>query len=386
MVKYSLIFYFIFFYSFDSFPQTEVSITFEVFTKDLNADEAVYITGNDNLLGNWQPEVVSLDEIVKSKWVKNFSFPRGKKLEFKFTRGSWIKEALNDDGTIPSNFSFIVWSDTTISLKINLWADQVERKIEGQITGFVEYHRNFSGSGIKARDIVVWLPPEYSSESDRRYPVLYMHDGQNIVDPSTSSFQVDWQIDEAADSLIKQKLIEPLIIVGIYNTPQRNNEYTENDTGYAYMNFIVDSLKPFIDRNYRTKPDRQNTANGGGSLGGLISFILAWQYSEIFSKAFCFSPAFKIDRYNFVDNVLSYSGKKKEINLFICNGDDELDTRLQTGVDEMLNALTKNGYKERTDFYYVKAKSSQHGERDWSKNIPRALIYLFGTEKGKSLL
>lgn len=386
MVKYSLIFYFIFFYSFDSFPQTEVSITFEVFTKDLNADEAVYITGNDNLLGNWQPEVVSLDEIVKSKWVKNFSFPRGKKLEFKFTRGSWIKEALNDDGTIPSNFSFIVWSDTTISLKINLWADQVERKIEGQITGFVEYHRNFSGSGIKARDIVVWLPPEYSSESDRRYPVLYMHDGQNIVDPSTSSFQVDWQIDEAADSLIKQKLIEPLIIVGIYNTPQRNNEYSENDTGYAYMNFIVDSLKPFIDRNYRTKPDRQNTANGGGSLGGLISFILAWQYSEIFSKAFCFSPAFKIDRYNFVDNVLSYSGKKKEINLFICNGDDELDTRLQTGVDEMLNALTKKGYKERTDFYYVKAKNSQHGERDWSKNIPRALIYLFGTEKGKSLL
>lgn len=386
MVKYSLIFYFIFFYSFVSFPQSEVSITFEVFTKDLNADEAVYITGNDNLLGNWQPEVVSLDEIVKSKWVKNFSFPRGKKLEFKFTRGSWIKEALNDDGTIPSNYSFIVWSDTTISLKINLWSDQIERKIEGQITGFVEYHRNFSGSGIKARDIVVWLPPEYSSESDRRYPVLYMHDGQNIVDPSTSSFQVDWQIDEAADSLIKQKLIEPLIIVGIYNTPQRNNEYSENDTGYAYMNFIVDSLKPFIDRNYRTKPDRQNTANGGGSLGGLISFILAWQYSEIFSKAFCFSPAFKIDRYNFVDNVLSYSGKKKEINLFICNGDDELDTRLQTGVDEMLNALTKNGYKERTDFYYVKAKNSQHGERDWSKNIPRALIYLFGTEKGKSLL
>lgn len=386
MVKYSLIFYFIFFYSFVSFPQSEVSITFEVFTKDLNADEAVYITGNDNLLGNWQPEVVSLDEVVKSKWVKNFSFPRGKKLEFKFTRGSWIKEALNDDGTIPSNYSFIVWSDTTISLKINLWSDQIERKIEGQITGFVEYHRNFSGSGIKARDIVVWLPPEYSSESDRRYPVLYMHDGQNIVDPSTSSFQVDWQIDEAADSLIKQKLIEPLIIVGIYNTPQRNNEYSENDTGYAYMNFIVDSLKPFIDRNYRTKPDRQNTANGGGSLGGLISFILAWQYSEIFSKAFCFSPAFKIDRYNFVDNVLSYSGKKKEINLFICNGDDELDTRLQTGVDEMLNALTKNGYKERTDFYYVKAKSSQHGERDWSKNIPRALIYLFGTEKGKSLL
>ena len=256
-----------------------------------------------------------------------------------------------------------------------------------KIVGNVEHLKNFSSINLNnKRDIIVWLPPSYNDDMGKRYPVLYMHDGQNIVDPSTSAFQTDWQIDEAADSLIKQELIEPIIIVGIYNTTDRNSEYSESDTGYAYMNFILDSLKPFIDRNYRTKPDRKNTATGGASLGGLIPLILAWEYSDVFSKAICFSPAFKIDQYNFVDNVLLYSGKKKDVRLFIHNGDNELDTQLQEGVDEMLKALNKQGFREKSDYFYIKSKNSQHGERDWSKNIPHALIYFFGTEKGRSLL
>ncbi|MBK9099142.1 MAG: histidine kinase [bacterium] len=386
MKKYLLNFSIFLILVISSCSRNEVSVKIEVVSNNLPTGSVVYITGNDDQLGNWQPNLTALEEVEKGKWIKSFSFPRGKKLEFKFTRGNWETEALNEDSTTPPNYAFEVRNDTTISIEINLWADQVERKIGGQITGIVEYHKNFLGEGIKPRDIIVWLPPNYQLNTEERYAVLYMHDGQNIVDPSTSTFQVDWQIDEAADSLIKQKLIEPIIIVGIYNTTDRNSEYAENDTSYAYMNFIVDSLKPFIDRTYRTKPDRNNTANGGGSLGGLISFILAWEYSDVFSKAICFSPAFKVDQYNFVDNVLKYSGNKKEIKLFIHNGDNELDTQLQTGVDEMLKALIKQGFKEKSDYIYIKSKNSLHGERDWAKNISRALIYLFGTEKGKSLL
>ncbi len=144
-----------------------------------------------------------------------------------------------------------VLNDTTIHIKVNLWADQVEKKIEGQITGTVKYHRNLQGKGIKPRDIIVWLPPGYETDLNKSYPVLYMHDGQNIIDPRTSTFQVDWQIDETADSLIRQGLIEPIIIVGIYNTTDRNEEYSEATLGFAYMEFIIDSLKPFIDRNYQ---------------------------------------------------------------------------------------------------------------------------------------
>jgi predicted alpha/beta superfamily hydrolase len=386
MKKYFLRFSFLWLFTLVSCSSDTADIFIEVIANHLPEGSKIYITGNDEQLGDWQPDEVELNEIEKGKWSKKFSFTKGKKLEFKFTRGSWDNEALNHNGSVPDNHFYEIFSDTTITIRIELWADQVERKIEGQITGTVHYHRNFKGEGIKPRDIIVWLPPNYDLEKDRRYPVLYMHDGQNIIDPSTSAFQVDWQIDEAADSLIRKKLIEPIIIVGIYNTPDRNLEYSEDKLGLLYMKSIVDSLKPFIDRNYRTKPDRINTANGGGSLGGLISFMLMWDYSEFFSKAICFSPAFKINQYDFVDNVKSYSGQMKQSKLFIDNGDNELDMSLQPGVDEMLNDLKRQGYIEGEDFYFHRGKGTLHSERDWAKNIWRALIFLFGTEKGKALL
>jgi len=386
MKKYLLIFISISSLTFNFCSKNTANVTIEVTADDLNDSVEVYITGNDEIFGNWQSDVVKLDKIEKGKWRDTFTFQIGKKIEFKLTRGSWETEALNPDSTIPPNYTFEILNDTLIKIKVNLWADQIELKIEGQITGNVKYHRNFLGQGIKPRDIIVWLPPGYESNSVKNYPVLYMHDGQNVVDPRTSLFQVDWQLDENADTLISNILIEPIIIVGIYNTSDRNFEYDESVLGKTYMNFIIDSLKPFIDRKYRTKPDRENTANGGASLGGLISFILVWEHPDIFSKAICFSPAFKIDNYNFVDNVMSYQGKKKDINIFINNGDNELDSELQPGVDEMINALTSQGYAEEKDFYFFKSRNSLHGEKDWSKNVWRALIYLFGTEKGRELL
>jgi predicted alpha/beta superfamily hydrolase len=386
MKKYLLCFSFPILLAFTFCSQNNVNITIEVIAVNLAEGSKVYITGNDDQMGNWQPDSVELSEIEKGKWSKSFSFTKGKKLEFKITRGTWENEALSNDGAVPDNYVVDLLNDTTIKIRIDLWADQVERKIEGQITGIVKYHRNFQGAGINPRDIIVWLPPDYESNFIKNYPVLYMHDGQNIVDPRTSAFQVDWQIDEAADSLIRKKLIEPIIIVGIYNTPDRNQEYSEDELGLLYMNFIVDSLKPFIDRNYRTKLERMNTANGGGSLAGLISFMLMWEYSNIFSKAICFSPAFKIDQYDFVDNVKSYEGNLKQFQLFIDNGDNELDSSLQPGVDEMLTVLKQQGYIEGNHFYFHKGKNSLHSERGWAKNIWRALIFIFGTEKGKSLL
>jgi len=386
MKKYLFIFFILPLIAFNYCSKNTENVSIEVTSNKLADTSAIYITGNDEQLGNWQADSIQLNKSENGKWTKEFSFEKGKKIEFKITRGSWETEALNQDSSVPSNFTFEIFNDTTIKIDVNLWADQVERKAKGQITGTVMYHRNFQGEGIKPRDIIVWLPPGYETEMNKNYPVLYMHDGQNIIDPNTSAFKVDWQLDENADSLIRKKLIQPIIIVGIYNTADRDFEYDEVTLGKVYMKFIVDSLKPFIDRNYRTKPDRGNTANGGASLGGLISFILMWEHSDVFSKALCFSPAFKIDNYNFVDNVTDYNGKKKNIKVFINNGDNELDSRLQTGVDEMINALVNQGYVEGKDFYFFKAKNSQHGERDWAKSVWRSLIFLFGTEKGRELL
>ena len=386
MKKYLLIIISLSSIAFNFCSKNNANVTIEVIAEDLNDSTEVYITGNDEQLGNWQTDIVKLEKIEKGKWENTFTFQKGKKLEFKITRGSWATEIINQDGTSPENFAFEILNDTLLKINVDLWADQLERKLEGQITGNVKYHRNFSGKGIKPRDIIVWLPPGYETDTSKKYSILYMHDGQNIVDPKTSLFRVDWQLDENADTLILNGFIEPIIIVGIYNTIDRDFEYDETELGRAYLNFIIDSLKPFIDRNYRTKSDRENTANGGASLGGLISFILVWEHPDVFSKAICFSPAFKIDNYDFVDNILSYKGMKKDINIYINNGDNELDSELQPGVDEMINALSFQGYVEKKDFYFFKAKNSLHGERAWAKNIWRALIYLFGTEKGRALL
>ena len=180
--------------------------------------------------------------------------------------------------------------------------------------------------------------------------------------------------------------MEEIIIVGIYNTPDRRSEYSENDTGYAYMHFIIDSLKPFIDEYYRTLPDREHTAVGGSSMGGLISFVLAWEYSNLFSKAICMSPAFKYKRFDFVDNVNSYKGRKKKIRIYADNGGDEIDSLIQPGFDEMLLALKKQGFYVNEDLYWFKDEDARHNESAWANRIWRPLIFMFGTDEGKKLL
>lgn len=358
----------------------KVKITFEIITPGIDDTATVYIVGNQPELGNWNPGEVKFERMNKQLWKKTFEFPKGMELAYKFTKGSWGKEALNDDATIPQNKRLKVNNDTLITFTINNWRDNFNFKVPGQITGNVEYQKNFVMEGLKPRDIIIWLPPGYDKNVNERYPVLYMHDGQNIVDPRTSSMFVDWQVDETSDSLIRNGIIEPVIIVGINNTDDRGDEYNNTPLGKLYMKLIVEKMKPFIDSKYRTKPDRLNTSTAGSSMGGLISFMLAWEYPEIFSKAACFSPAFKIADIDYVKEVLNYEGKKRNLLLYIDNGGINLEAMLQPGVDEMTKALREKGYKENVDFYVYIDKEAEHNEAAWAKRMWRPLKLFFGVE------
>src|SRR3972149_12055157 len=276
--------------------QSTKEIQFVVISDSVPENSSVYITGNHPALGNWNPGEVKLEYQTGNEWSGIFYLPEGFNLEYKFTLGLWNEEALDEDGKIHSNSILDIVSDTTVTTIITAWGNRSNQVVEGQITGTVEYHYNLKGPGINDRDIIVWLPPRYYENKYERFPVLYVHDGQNMIDPVTSAFGVDWKIDEAADTLIKKGFIKPIIIVGIYNTQDRSDEYAPGKTGHDYMNFIVNNLKPFIDSTYRTLPDRENTATGGSSLGGLISFMMLWEYSKVFSVAACVSPAFKYSR------------------------------------------------------------------------------------------
>jgi predicted alpha/beta superfamily hydrolase len=353
-------------------------ITFVVYSTSVNDSESVFIVGSDPQLGNWNPEMVKLFRVNDSTWIKSFKFETGKYLEYKFTKGLWEKEALNEAGFIPENSALKVLSDSTIAIRIKKWNDEQQRISHGQITGKVKYHFQFEGDGLKPRDIVVWLPPSYEDSTDKRYPVFYMHDGQNTFDPATSSFGYDWRADEVTDSLIKTGDINEIIIVAINNTVDRGKEYVHSNLGYAYMDFLVNKLKPFIDKQYRTLPDKENTAVCGASLGGLISLMLVWNYPQVFSKAACLSSAFKIDQLNYVDSVASYNGMKKDIKLYIDNGGIGLDAKLQPGNDEMIVALQNKGYELGKDIIWYVNKNAAHSEIAWAERIWRPLVFFFG--------
>ena len=254
------------------------------------------------------------------------------------------------------------------------------RPVEGQVTGTVIYHRSIKGEGLRNRDLVVWLPPGYALDIDQRYPVLYMQDGQNIFDPATSYAGVDWAIDESADRLIRAGNIKPMIVVGIYNTKDRTAEYSPGKKGAAYMDFVVNVVKPLIDRTYRTWRGREHTLVGGSSSGGTISFMLAWDHPEIFSSAICMSPAFKVGpgkdftEFDFIPYFEVTQEKPRDVFFYIDNGGVELDGILQPGIEEMLASLEQWGYREGKNWIFIHEPEAKHFESAWAERFPGALI------------
>ncbi|MCX6133693.1 MAG: alpha/beta hydrolase-fold protein [Ignavibacteriales bacterium] len=345
-------------------------------------DAKIFIAGNSPALGNWDPGKVLLIRENARLWIYSTDAPVGSVLEFKITRGSWSSEALYVDGAIPQNTVVKISSDTVITLAPVTWNDlsqsRKNRTLAGGVTGTVRYHRSLKGEGLNfARDILVWLPPSYRREPVKRYPVLYMHDGQNVFDPATSFIGFDWRADEVADSLIRAHAIEDIIIVGINSTPDRMKEYADTELGRKYARFVVDRVKPFIDSRYRTKPSRENTAVMGSSMGGLVSMLFVLWYPAVFSEAACLSSSVgfgigeKDLEESFNENQLS-----KHLRIYMDVG--ELERSLLPGNEALAAFLQKNGYESGKNFEYFVAQGALHNEQAWAHRLWRPLTFLFG--------
>ena len=161
---------------------------------------------------------------------------------------------------------------------------------------------------FRIRDNLGLAPPGYDLATERRYPVLYMNDGQNLFDPETAFAGNPWWADEVAEREVRAGRVRPLIIVGIANTvdrileygPRQFNENGEDDRSRAYGRFVVEEVKPFIDATYRTRPDGENTGVGGSSMGGLISLHLCRCYPDLFHFCAALSPSLWWDREYFL--------------------------------------------------------------------------------------
>ncbi len=368
------------------FLDDKIQVTFVLESTSLSAKSNLYLVGSHRKLGSWQPDQIKMTYLGDSlfqksgvhRWQKKISFAKDEVLEYKFTQGSWANEGANEKGLPLENNYLTVSTTQTVTTEIDHWRTSAELPVQGQITGTVKYHRQIEGQGVLPRDIIVWLPPGYLDEpqnnADINYPVLYMHDGQNIIDPNTSSFKIDWSVDETLTHLIAEKKVPPMIVVGMSSTANRTAEYSPGTDGEAYMNFVVNKVKPLIDKTYRTKAAREHTLIGGSSMGGIMSLMLAWQYDDIFSKALCMSPAFKIEELDYVTTVANYQGDKKEFKIYIDNGGLGLEQRLQPGIDDMLSALKEQGYQK--DMLWVVDKNAKHSEGAWAKRFPDAIQWL----------
>ena len=233
------------------------------------------------------------------------------------------------------------------------------------------------------RDVLVWLPPGYDHGSSR-YPVLYMHDGQNLFDPETAFQKGEhWRLGDTAADLIAAGQLQPLIVVGVYNTGEtRLHEYTPTKDeslggglAGAYGRLIVDELKPFIDDTYRTVPDAAHTGLGGSSLGGLVTLHLGFTHPDVFSRLAVLSPSVWWDRRAILSTVRQARPKPK-LRLWVDMGTAEG----RRGLDDarlLKAALVGAGYGEGVDLHYAEFEGGTHSEGAWATRAGPMLKWLF---------
>lgn len=358
--------------------ETSVSVLVIPHSQVRDSNTVIFIAGNHPGIGNWSPNTVPLERLNDSVWSFTGTFPTGTVLQFKITNGTWDGEALYDSISVPRNSVITVTKDTTVILRPLLWKSQLTAmKPESAIRGKVVYHRQMAGAGLNyRRDVMVWLPPSYESKPSKRYPVLYVHDGQNIFDPSTAFTGYDWRVDEIADSLIALKVIGEIIVIGVYNTPDRLQEYSDSPLGSAYINFVASVLKPMIDSAYRTKPDRHHTAVMGSSMGALSSLLFVWKRPDVFGAAACLSTSFWYDNEKTLNEVKAYDGRKKDIRIYIDCGGKEKD--LLGDFRRMADILQRKGFTKGKDLEYFLDTHGVHSERSWANRVWRPLVFLFG--------
>jgi isoamylase len=227
------------------------------------------------------------------------------------------------------------------------------------------------------RDIVVYLPPGYD-EGNRRYPVIYMHDGQNLFDEATS-YAGEWRVDETMEYLSHSGLVA--IVVGIPNMGDRRlDEYSPfvdpthgGGRGDSYLAFIAETLKPRIDRSFRTLPEREHTGILGSSMGGLISLYAFFQRPEVFSFAGVMSPALWFGEGRIFEAVAEAPVVPGRIYLDVGTEEEE---RLVSGWRRMCGLLTEKGYREGESLRCVEAHGATHGEAAWAERLHDALIFL----------
>ena len=269
----------------------------------------------------------------------------------------------------------------------------------GGVTGTVRKHPSVPSKYVAARDVDVWLPPGYERDKGKRYPVLYMHDGQNLFDPKTSYIGVEWGVDEMMTRLIGEGKVREAVVVGVWNSPKRLAEYMpqkaveqagaerlrwfEQQAGGRlladdYLKFLVSELKPFIDANYRTLAGRGDTFVMGSSMGGLISAYAVSEYPEVFGGAGCVSTHWPAGEGVVIDYLRRRLPDPRTHKIYFDYGTATLDAEYEPFQRRMDEVMSAAGYEGGKNWLTRKFEGDEHSERAWSRRLDVPLTFLLG--------
>jgi enterochelin esterase-like enzyme len=333
--------------------------------------------------------------------------PRGTVLEYKFTLGSWDREALGPAGALPPNHRLVIDEDVEVSHEVAAFKKDPREYIadwEGSgVLGRLAYWTDVRSAHLgPTRHVEVWLPPGYDDAPSVRYPVLYMHDGQNLFDPRLASTGVDWGVDEAVVRLVERGAIPPVIVVGVWSTADRGPEYSPWHRAPDYARFLIEELMPRVNAAYRTLTGPAHTAAMGSSMGGLLSFYLVSRHPEVFGACGCISTHFPLSEKAAADyfpgvvttgtpDEMPYILRDIEAGLrvpagtryWFDHGTRGLDASYGPTHDAVRAWLRQQGLVEGTDFVVRSYQGADHNETSWRARLDDPLTFLFGARHAR---
>lgn len=359
--------------------------------------DRLYLASN---LNGWHPrqERAIFKRLGQTRFILLLLIPRGTVLEFKVTRGRWDRAEVGPGGSALPNRRHRITGPCRIDVEVADWQDRYPKILPlPTTTGDVRALGEFEIPLLdRKRQVHVYLPPGYEADSTRRYPVMYMYDGQNLFDAATS-FSGEWQVDETCERLIRAGKLPPLIVVGIYNgeadrlheqSPWPNPHYDVLGEGRIFAEWVATSLKREIDQCLRTLSGPEHTGIGGSSMGGLTSLYAAFRFPEVFGRVLAMSSAFWFNK-NRIYSFIRDRGKTPGQRIYLDCGHHEEHGRNRLGPlrqsREMAVLLRQLGYVDGQDLMWVEDPFGRHGEADWARRLPRALRFLWGDAQVVSL-
>ncbi len=274
-----------------------------------------------------------------------------------------------------------------------LTRDEIVAASPGQhsLTGDIRLHRDFRSQALgRARDILVYLPPDYQHDAARRYPVLYFNDGQNLFDGATSYVPgQEWQLDETAERLIQTGEIPPLIIVAINHAgerrldefaPTRDPRRRAGGMADLYARMLTEELKPVIDGTYRTLPGAVDTGLGGSSMGALSALYVGLTHPGTFGRLAVMSPAAWWD-HKVIVRVVKDLRWRPRLRIWLDIGTAEGRVALED-VRALHRALLARGWSDGEDLAYCEEDGAPHSEAAWAGRVEPMLRFLFAGRRG----